>query len=110
MPLIESTSTVADQVLKEMYAEHLDGIRSFAELLDAPPHPVTDPARIDLARSFAQDVLATLKAAETRSDRAGLVQRVNLSYEAMLILIDYLKTYTSGPKVPRGRAAPRRGK
>ncbi len=107
MPLIESTSTVADEVLKEMYAEHLDGIRSFAELLDAPPHPVTDSARIALAQAFASDTLAALRVLEARSDRASLVHRVNLSYEAMLILIDYLKTYTAAPRVPRpgGRTA-----
>jgi hypothetical protein len=104
MALIEADSTVPDATLREMLQEHVEGIRSFSEMLAHPPQAVTDPARIDLARSFAGHVLRCLEA-DSRHDRAGLRDRVNLSYEVMLILIDYAKTYTAASKVPRGRAA-----
>lgn len=103
MPLLEPSTTVAESALREIYAEHLEGIREMAGLLAAPTRPVTDPARIDLARSFADDVLRALAALDAQEGRGSLVTRVNLSYEAMLILIDYAKTYTEGPRVPRAR-------
>ncbi len=112
MALIEPGSTVSETVLLQLYTEHLEGIEEFAKTLEAPAYPVTDPARIQLARAFARDVLTALRLSESRMDRESLVNRVNLSYEAMLILIDYAKTYTEAPKVPRGkreraRSAPR---
>lgn len=103
MALIDPTSGVADAALHQMYTEHVEGIREIAAALAAPPYPITDPSRIALARGFAENVLGALSALEQTPERSTLVRRVNLSYEAMLILIDYLKTYTSGPRVPRHR-------
>lgn len=105
MALIEADSGVPDTVLEQIYREHLEGIQEMAAVLETPTRPITDASRIALARSFADDVRAALTALETRRDRPSLIARVNLSYEAMLILIDYAKTYTAGPRVPRGKAA-----
>ncbi|HYK94126.1 MAG TPA: hypothetical protein VEY07_08830 [Thermoplasmata archaeon] len=105
MALIDASSAVSDSVLRQMYSEHLEGIQELAALLDSPSRPVTDPARIALARSFADHVRRALSALDTQDDRPSLVARVNLSYEAMLILIDYSKTYTEGSRVPRNRSA-----
>ena len=103
MALVDPGSSLTESVLEQMYAEHLEGIRGLAELLNQPPYPVTDPSRIELARSFATNSLQALASSEERRDRGSLVHRVNLSYEVMLILIDYVKTYTNGPRVPRGK-------
>ncbi len=103
MTLIAPATTLPDDVLLQLFTEHLEGIEEFAKSLEAPAYPVTDAARIQLARAFAQDVLDLLRRSDARADRASLVTRVNLSYEAMLILIDYAKTYTEAPKVPRSR-------
>ena len=103
MALVDPGSSLTDSVLEQMYAEHLEGIRALADLMKAPPYPITDPSRIALARSFAENSLTTLTSSEARRDRESLVHRVNLSYEVMLILIDYVKTYTDGPRVPRGK-------
>lgn len=103
VPLVDPDSAVSESVLEQMYSEHLEGIRELSQMLEAPPHPVTDPSRIALARSFAHNALQALASTEGRRDRGSLLNRVNLSYEVMLILIDYVKTYTDGPRVPRGR-------
>ncbi len=103
MTLIAPATTLPDDVLLQLFTEHLEGIEEFAKSLEAPAYPVTDAARIQLARAFAQDVLDLLRRSEARADRGSLVTRVNVSYEAMLILIDYAKTYTEAPKVPRSR-------
>jgi len=100
MALIEDDSRVGEPVLREMLKEHLEGIRSFRELLEDPRYTVTDPARVALARSFASHMLTVLES-NVASDLASLRARVNLSYETMLIVLDYLKTYTEQPKVPR---------
>ncbi|HZY92144.1 MAG TPA: hypothetical protein VFG07_05150 [Thermoplasmata archaeon] len=105
MALIGAESSVSAEVLQQIYSENVEGIQELTKTLDAPPFPVTDASRVMLARSFAQDIVAALTASEALRDRPSLIRRVNLSYEAMLILIDYLKTYTAGPRVP-GRRAP----
>ena len=102
MSLIGAKSEVSTAVLEKIHAENLEGIRELAALLEAPTRPIRDPSRIALARDFAHDVLHlfTEGPASGPADREGLRWRVNLSYETMLILIDYLKTYTEGRTVP----------
>jgi hypothetical protein len=109
MPLIGPGSVVADAVLETLVTEHVEGIREMVRSLEAPARPVLDGVRLALAREFAADALALLEKDGAFADRAGRIRRVNLSYEVMLILVDYLKTYTGGPTVPRPRAAPRPG-
>ena len=109
MALIGPESTLPDSALREIYVVHVAGIRGLVHVLEEPPYPVTDVARIDLAHSFAQHLLDALRAVEPDGSRAALVHRVNLSYEGMLILIDYAKTYTDGPRVPRGGSTPSNG-
>lgn len=106
MSLIDPGSRVPDAMLRELYIGHFAGIRELLPTLAAPPYPVSDVARLDLARSFADDALALLPTPNRiGTDRADLVRHVNLSYEVLLILIDYVKTYTDGPRVPRPASA-----
>ena len=108
MVLIDVGSRVSDATLREMLAEHLEAIRELAGLLAAPRFVVTDPSRIELARSFATNLLAFLDAPSASSlDREALRLRVNASYELMLVLIDYSKLFTDAPKVPRGKSTAR---
>lgn len=102
MPLISPDSAVSEKVLREILAEHLEGVESLAESLGTPKGRVLDAARIALARDFAADVQALLGAGGG-DDREALRRRVNLSYEAMLVLIDYMKLFTDVPKVPRSK-------
>jgi hypothetical protein len=103
--LIGSDSRISDASLREILVEHLEAVRELAERLGAPRFAVTDPSRIELARSFATNLLAFLDAPAASSlDREALRLRVNASYELMLVLIDYSKLFTDAPKVPRGTA------
>lgn len=104
MALIDPGSRVSDVTLREILAEHLEAIRDLAGLLGAPRFAVTDSSRIELARSFATNLLAFLDAPSASPlDRETLRLRVNASYELMLVLIDYSKLFTDAPKVPRGQ-------
>lgn len=105
MVLIDAGSRVSDAVLRELLAEHLEGIRELAHRLTEPPFAVTDPSRVELARSFATNLLTFLDApGGSTLDREALRLRVNASYELMLVLIDYSKLFTDAPKVPRGKS------
>ncbi|MCI4337211.1 MAG: hypothetical protein L3K17_08505 [Thermoplasmata archaeon] len=104
MELVSPDSALPDAQLLTMYEEHREGIRELTASLGSPAYPVTDPARLGMAHSFGRNVLAVLEAPPAPGDREALRRRVNLSYEVMLILIDYAKNSTTAPKVPSGRA------
>ena len=103
MALIAPDSGTSDKVLRELLAEHMEGVESLAKSLETPRGKVLDPARLALARDLAADVTHVIGPLDVLTDRETLRRRVNLSYEAMLVLIDYLKLFTDVPRVPQAK-------
>lgn len=101
--LIGPDSEISDEMLRTLLQQHREGIEEFTADMETPRFPVTDPARLAMARSFGAHLLALLDEPATPADRETLRRRVNLAYEGLLVLIDYLKWTTDAPKVPRAR-------
>jgi len=103
--LVGPGTSLPREKLRAILDDHREAVVSLRETLDAPPYPPLDPSRLALARAFADDILPALDPPPDDADPDELRRRVNLGYEAMLILIDYLKLFTDGPRVPRSRKA-----
>lgn len=101
--LIAPDSQLSDTALLSLYQEQRAAIREYTEEMATPAYRITDPARYAMARSFGANLLAILDGPPAPSDREALRRRVNLAYEGLLVLIDYVKWTTDAPKVPRRR-------
>lgn len=104
MELIAPDSQLSEATLRALLEEQRQGIAEFTGEMATPKHRVTDVARYEMARSFGANLLAVLEGLGEPPDREALRRRVNLAYEGMLVLIDYVKWTTDAPKVPRRRS------
>jgi hypothetical protein len=103
MSLILPTTTLSLEQLQEFYSEHRQGISEMLGTLEKPEARIVDEARWLLVRDLAADALRVLPDARGLSSEPDLRDRVNLSYDLMIVIIELAKSCLDVPKVPRRR-------
>ncbi|MCI4367386.1 MAG: hypothetical protein L3K08_06510, partial [Thermoplasmata archaeon] len=103
MSLVDATTAVPVEKLRELYQEHRSAIVGLLGTLEAPPSPVVDAARWWNARNLAADLLKLLPEDAASLPVERVTEYVNASYDLALTLVDQLKLALGLPRVPASR-------
>ena len=102
MPLVLDPERLTPAHLEELARSLAEDLADLTGAIDAPRGRVRDPASLVTARELLEAVRAVVDrpGARSASDRAA---EANLSYAAMLAVIDLVKSHTDQPIVPAAR-------
>ena len=103
MPLVLPEAPHSRTTLREVVGIAKGSVLEMQAKLLSPGVPVYEPGPIMTALQLAEDILSLEPVDLELVDEDELRRLANIYYSTSLVLLEYLKTYTATPKVPRRR-------
>lgn len=104
MPLLSPDTRVAEETMRSILGDLVKDLGEMRATLENPPAEVTAPHRLQTAKQLLDDALASAKTLDVPSlSKEEARVWVNLLYDLSQVSVEYLKTCTTMPQVPRAR-------